>query len=156
MEKVEVDETWLVDELCSEQEERETNVVEEVEAEQEEITSRLLVVDTNRFHNIRQVIHLLTKIRDSEELKFTKILSFVELNISRVPPAILSGAISRLEDVRISLSSVTPEQLDAIFTMMAGQFGDSKLKRLMICANDLRSSWEASRGWSRLSLPSPL
>ena len=61
MEEVEVDEAWLVDELCSEQEERETDVVEEVEdvetdvveeVEAVEDASRSLVLETNRFPDI--------------------------------------------------------------------------------------------------------
>lgn len=63
MEEVEVDEAWLVDELCSEQEGKETdaveevedvetNVVEDVEVVEDEITSRSQVLDTNRFPDI--------------------------------------------------------------------------------------------------------
>merc|ERR1711974_367325 len=80
-----------------------------------------------------QVAHLLTRIRDTEEedLRFT-VIALYDVNISQVSPAVLTGAISRLEDVRIGWSFVTPEQALSIFNMLASQLGDSKVKKLLL------------------------
>lgn len=81
-----------------------------------------------------QMTHLLTKISNTEDLRLTGVnLSFVD--ISQLPSAVLTGAVSRLEKVDINGygSDLAPGQLEAIFTMLATQQpGGSRLKELSL------------------------
>ena len=96
------------------------------------LTSALLKLETDILLRVRlspeQTTHLLTKISNTRDLRLTR----VNLDdVSLVPLAVLSGAISRLEKVIFSGSDLTPVQLEAVFTMLAiQQPGGSKLKRL--------------------------
>lgn len=80
----------------------------------------------------QQVAHLFTKIRDTEELKFSEMWLDDTNDISQVPPAVFGEVITRLEDVTVYGSAqLSPDQLSAIFTELAGQqHGDFKLKGL--------------------------
>ena len=80
----------------------------------------------------QQVSHLFVKLRNTEELKFSE-MKYLRINISQVAPAVLAEVIvTQLEDVDLILSAApTPEQLAAIFTLLASQqIGDFKLKHL--------------------------
>ena len=85
-----------------------------------------------------QVTHLFTKISNTEDLRLTKVDLSWPPPVSQVPPAVLTGAISRLEEVGFGGSDLTPVQLEAIFTMMANQQPEgSKLKMLGFLGHDL-------------------
>ena len=85
-----------------------------------------------------QVTHLFTKIKNTEDLRLTKVELGWLSPVSQVPPAVLTGAISRLEEVEITGSDLTPVQLEAIFTMLASQQpGGSRLKKLRFGGGDL-------------------
>ena len=58
--------------------------------------------------------------------------------VSKVPPSVLSGALSRLEGARLPWEGVTPGQIKAIFTMLGSQqLGGSKLKNLYFGFGDI-------------------
>ena len=80
-----------------------------------------------------QVSHLMTKIGDAEDLRFTR-LNFNTINIdtSQLAPDVVARAVTRLEIVKIC---ATPAELQAIFIRL--QFGGSKLKSLTIFRVDL-------------------
>ena len=86
-----------------------------------------------------QVAHLFAKIKDAEEPKVTKI-DLRGLNITLVSPDLLAGVASRVKHLKLLESAVTPDQVSAIFTMMASQQdGELKLKDLQLEKVDLRS-----------------
>ena len=108
------------------------------------LTGALVKLKTTSWilYNVRlsseQVTHLFTKISNTEDLRLTKVDLSWPPPVSQVPPAVLTGAISRLEEVGFGGSDLTPVQLEAIFTMMANQQPEgSKLKMLGFLGHDL-------------------
>ncbi len=80
-----------------------------------------------------QLTHLMSQIRDTEDLGFTQLDLTVDL--SQVAPDVLVGAVTRLEGV--CLGDVTPPQLQDLFTRI--QQGGSQLKNLILKDTDLSS-----------------
>ena len=76
-----------------------------------------------------QMNSLMTKIKDTEDLRLTKLdlWNAEHADISQVAPDVLAGAVSRLESVDIN---VTPPQTQSIFSRL--QLGGSKLKCLTL------------------------
>ena len=79
-----------------------------------------------------QTSHLMTKIKDTEDLGLTE-LDLGDLDISQVAPDVVAGAVIKLE--RVVIDGVTPAQLQAIFSRI--QFGGCKLKNLTVKRADL-------------------
>ena len=79
-----------------------------------------------------QISQLITKIRDSEDLKFTG-LSLISNDLSQVAPDVLAGAVTRLE--KVEMGDVTPTQLQELFTRV--QLGGHQLKELCLDHTDL-------------------
>ena len=66
-------------------------------------------------------------------------MSLEEVDVSQLPPAVLTGALLRMESVRIYPgTTLTEGQLQAIFTKLATQQpGESQMKELSLAGLDL-------------------
>lgn len=104
-----------------------------------EIVARALVkleevgVDLRLFLSAGQLSALLSRIRDSPELRLSKLhLYYLKSEISLLPPEVLVGAIQRLEEFKFSWGKMTAEQATAVLTMVKeGRLG--RIKKLGFC-----------------------
>ena len=115
-----------------------TGLLDLTNMDPEILTEALLKLEFNLLilRSYEQMSHLLTKI-NTEDLRLKR-LYLIHLDISELPSAVLTGAVSRVEVLGIRGSELAPDQLEAIFTMLASQhLGGSNLKELWSDGFDL-------------------
>ena len=94
-----------------------------------------------------QISHLMSKIKDAEDLGLIGLSDFGYLDISKVASDVVAGAVTNLEIVEIG-REITLAQLEAIFTRI--KFGGCKLLELELSADLSNVSCEALLGALRM------
>ena len=96
--------------------------------------SKLEAVDlSNSDLSSAQLTHLLASLSPSSKLKR---LSLASLPLSSIPPALISSSLLLLEDVDLSCTDLTEEQLSAL---LDPQSFPGNLRRLLLSFSDLSS-----------------
>ena len=96
--------------------------------------SKLEVVDlSNSDLSSAQLTHLLASLSPSSKLKR---LSLASLPLSSLPPALISSSLLHLEEVDLSCTDLTEEQLSAL---LDSQSFPGNLRRLLLSFSDLSS-----------------
>ena len=76
-----------------------------------------------------QVEDLVTKIDSHEKLRLTR-LNLSNNNVSKISPELLSRAVSRLTEIDLNFTSISTEQIKAIFNVIGFRNEESKLRSL--------------------------
>ena len=79
-----------------------------------------------------QVEHLVTRIKSHEKLRLIR-LNISNNNLSKISPELLSGAVSRLEEIDLNFTSISTEQIKSIFNVIGST--ESKLRSVKMKHN---------------------
>ena len=85
-----------------------------------------------------QLEELVTRINSHENLRLTR-LNISNNNLSKITPELLSEAVSKLEEIDLNFTSISTEQIKAIFHVIGSSNEELKLRCLKMKHTDVLS-----------------